>query len=280
MKLHELDMATLSKAVAIYLELAYGVGRRPGRLPDLSLPADATSDRVLALFQREVVDDGNGQKCVRYNMRLGNRNYPFMKLVLQEHLVEGEYCFAIDAHDEMNIKPDFPDYEAWMAVRRFNQQLKRDVEARLQAEGLPTAATIRKICGERAPTSIPGARGCRILIVDDEEDLAFAAAQLLRARGYEVDVVHDGKSGVLAAARLLPSLVLLDYELPEMDGLEVIATLRAHPMTAGIPVVLSTASRVTLEDIGRVDGFLQKPFPEVLLYEVIERALGAHRGTT
>ena len=55
MKLHELAMATLSMAVAIYLELADGVGRRPGRVPDLSLPRVGTSDRVLALFLRLAV---------------------------------------------------------------------------------------------------------------------------------------------------------------------------------------------------------------------------------
>ena len=70
-------------------------------------------------------------------MRLGNRNYPFMKLLLQEHLVAGEFYFAVDTHDEMDIKPDFPDYEQWMALRRFNGNLKKRIESQLANEGLP-----------------------------------------------------------------------------------------------------------------------------------------------
>ncbi|MCA8958512.1 MAG: response regulator, partial [Planctomycetes bacterium] len=211
-------------------------------------------------------------------MRLGNRNYPFMKLLLQEHLIAGEYFFAVDTHDEMEIKPDFPDYQAWMQVRRFNNGLKRDIEAAFSSAGLDTAACVRDVAARRA-TSEECDLQCTILLVDDEEDLALTVETLLRARGYRVFKVHDGKAAVQAAQDLRPDLVLLDYELPEMDGLEVIDALQANPTTAEIPVLLTTASRVTVEEISRADGFLAKPFHEKLLYEVVERTLGI-RGET
>lgn len=278
MKLSELTMPRLTRAVALYLEHAYGGVGRPGRMPDLSLPADAPAERVLALFQKDVRDDGHGHKSVRYAMRLGNRNYPFMKLVLQEHLVAGEFCFAVDTHDEMNIKPDFPDYEAWVAVRRFNCQLKKEIEARFQAEGLATSASLREIVECRESRSATDGGTWKVLLVDDEEDLALTTAALLRARGYTVDVVHDGVQALAAAERLLPDLVILDYEMPEMDGLQVISALRAKPATARIPILFSTASRCSLAEIQRADGFLQKPFPEELLYEVVQRTLAVKRG--
>ena len=71
----------------------------------------------------------------------------------------------------------------------------------------------------------------------------------------------------------------MDYELPELDGLEVIQRLRQDEATQGIPVLLTTASRVTMEEIARAEGFLAKPFSESLLYEVVGRLLGVPEET-
>ena len=69
----------------------------------------------------------------------------------------------------------------------------------------------------------------------------------------------------------------VNYELPEMDGLEVIAALRADEATAEIPVLLATAGRISFEDIQKADGFLAKPFQEDLLYQMVERLLGIRK---
>jgi CheY-like chemotaxis protein len=206
-------------------------------------------------------------------MRLGNRNYPFMKLLLQEHLVAGEFFFAVDTHDEMEIRPDFPDYEAWMRVRRFNNALKRDIEYAFAQAGIDTAARIREVVAQRVACE-QLVEGLTILVVDDEEDLAETVETLLTARGYSVLKASDGRQAVDLALSQHPDLVLLDYELPEMDGFEVMAALRTDPTTRDIPILLATASRITMEEISRADGFLAKPFHEKLLYEVVERILG------
>ena len=275
MKHREVTMAAVAKAVAIYIDLAYG-GSRPRRMPDLSLPADARPEQVLGLFHKETVEEVPGHACVRYTMRLGNRNYPFMKLLLQEHLVVGELYFAVDTHDAMDIKPDFPDYEAWMAVRRFNSALKKKIEAQFAAEGLPTAADLCAIVAKRdCPDLAADAR--TILVVDDEEDLAQTVETLLRAKGHRVEKATDGRIGLRRARELLPDLVILDYELPEMDGLEVLAAMRSDPTTRGIPVLLATASRIGMDDICKADGFLAKPFQEELLYRVVQKLLAVGR---
>lgn len=272
MKLSALTTGTVKRAIAAYLELAYGgaSNRRPP--PDLSLPADAGCGEILGRFQKEVIE---GER-VRYALRLGNRNYPFMKLVLQEHLVPGEFFFGVDTHDAMDIRPDYPDYEQFMAVRRFNRDLKMAIETRFASEGIDTAATLREVCRDRA-VGVTGNLEGSILVVDDEEDLAQSVAVLLRALGYEVRIVGDGATGIEQARARRPDLILLDYELPEMDGLEVIEALRADPATAGIPVLLTTASRISLAEIARADGFLAKPFHAELLYEVVHRLLGKRR---
>ncbi|MEM7204396.1 MAG: response regulator [Planctomycetota bacterium] len=278
MRLEQLEIGTVARAVGIYLDEAYGGGARPGRLPDLSLDPDADWSEVLGLFQKEEANEGSSRKTTRYSFRLGNRNYPFMKLVLQEHLVAGQYYFLVDTHDEMDIKPDYPDYEAWMAVRRFNQGLKRRIEDSLTAAGLHTAASLcSATVREPAVDCVPSHH---ILVVDDEEHIADAVENLLRAKGYAVSVEHDGGTALTRARDCLPDLILLDYELPEMDGLEVIAALRADPATKSIPVLLATAGHIALDDIQKADGFLAKPFPEALLYELVDRLLGTKRAST
>ncbi len=271
MKLSDLSIGLLNKAVGAYFAIAYGSGES-GRKPDLSLPGDSPVEDVLGLFSKEVDEQEGGRSRVRYTMRLGNRNYPFMKLVLQEHLVAGEYCFGVDTHDEMDIRPEFPDYKAWMAVQRFNSDLKKEIETRLAADGVDTSATLRRIASDRRGV-VSRSRGT-VLVVDDEVDLAEAVEALLMAEGYRVTTAHEGAVALDLAAEWLPDLILLDYELPEMDGLEVIAALRSKERTRGIPVLLSTASRVSIEDIARADGFLAKPFQEDLLYEMVARLVG------
>ena len=297
MNLGALTVDMVQKAIAIYQDLAYGQGRPRRAVPGLasSPVSPATGDAaassagsnkvggdpaankspaesVLAAFQKEQNETIPGFPCHRYSLRLGNRNYPFMKLLLQEHLVAGEYFFAVDTHDQMEIKPDYPDYEQWMAVRRFNRELKRQIEQGFAQAGLDTAARMRQLLVEQGCGSGRACRGL-VLIVDDEEDLAAAVEVLIQRRGFRTYKVHDGLAGVAAAQQLLPDLVLLDYELPELDGLQVLERLRTEPATAGIPVLLNSAARVSLGDARRADGFLAKPYPEALLYEMIDRVL-------
>ena len=270
MKLDALNPAVVQKAIAIYQDFAYGTAGRQARgAPEV--PDPGTVESLLTMFHKEVVETVPGYPCHRYSLRLGNRNYPFMKLLLQEHLVVGEFFFAVDSHDQMEIDTDYPDYEGWMALRRFNRELKRQIEAGFEAAGLDTCARVRDLLTS-APVAGGGCRGC-VLIVDDEEDLAAAVETLLRRRGFQTFKVHDGRQAVAAAAELLPDLILLAYELPELDGLQVIAKLRSDPGTADLPILLNSAARVSMADIKKADGFLSKPFPEKLLYEMMDRVL-------
>ena len=273
MKLQALLPETVRQAIAIYQEIAYGTAGRTRRAPDLTAMDGKDLEGVLALFQKECVEPVPGHPCLRYSLRLGNRNYPFMKLVLQEHLLAGEFFFAVDTHDQMDIKPDFPDYEGWMATRRFNRELKHQIECAFDARGLDTASCLRRaVVARGCDDKQDGCRGT-VLIVDDEVDLADTVELLLRARGFRTVKIHDGACALRTASELLPTLVLLDYELPEMDGLQVIAQLRSNPATQGIPVILASAAQVSLADIRKADGFLGKPFQEDLLYDLVDRVL-------
>ncbi|WGL51561.1 response regulator transcription factor [Nocardioides sp. BP30] len=101
----------------------------------------------------------------------------------------------------------------------------------------------------------------KVLVIDDEPALARALAVNLRAAGWEVEVAHDGRSGLTAAAGFHPDVVLLDLGLPDLDGTEVLAGLRGW---TSVPVVVLSArqhgdDKVEALDLG-ADDYVTKPF--------------------
>jgi DNA-binding response OmpR family regulator len=105
------------------------------------------------------------------------------------------------------------------------------------------------------------AREPRVLVVEDDEDIAQALQRSLRMEGYEVRVAGDGEAALEQAASFLPDLVVLDLGLPKLDGIEVARRLRAE---SDVPILVLTArdaleSRVEGLDSG-ADDYLVKPF--------------------
>jgi DNA-binding response OmpR family regulator len=102
----------------------------------------------------------------------------------------------------------------------------------------------------------------RILVVEDEKKVASFIRRGLEAERWEVEVVHDGPTGLTRARTADPDLVILDLMLPGKDGLAVLRELRASGAT--VPVLLltaraATADKVTGLDLG-ADDYLTKPF--------------------
>ena len=104
----------------------------------------------------------------------------------------------------------------------------------------------------------------RVLIVEDEKDLAELLAFNLEKEGYATTCVHDGKLGLERACADLPDLILLDLMLPGMLGTEVCKALRKDQRTAHIPIIMITAKgdeidRVVGFEVG-ADDYIVKPF--------------------
>ncbi len=125
----------------------------------------------------------------------------------------------------------------------------------------------------------------KILVVDDDPDLRDLIGYTLRRDGYFVLEAEDGQKGLLLAEVERPDLVLLDVNLPRIDGFEVCRRLRAGSTTAAIPVVMLTVrgseeDQVRGLDLG-ADDYLSKPFsPRTLLARVralLRRASGGER---
>lgn len=102
-----------------------------------------------------------------------------------------------------------------------------------------------------------------VVLVDDAADVRVLLQLLLELEGYEVTATADGPAGLAAVRALQPDVVLLDVQLPGMDGTEVLRLLRADPPTASLPVVLLTGSpeqdTAALLGLGAT-GVLRKPF--------------------
>ncbi|MDP9387924.1 MAG: response regulator [Actinomycetota bacterium] len=81
----------------------------------------------------------------------------------------------------------------------------------------------------------------RVLVADDDQDIRELVLLNLEAEGYRVAAAEDGDQAWAMVKAVLPDLVVLDVMMPGRDGLDVLADLRAHPETRGIPVVLLTA---------------------------------------
>ena len=81
----------------------------------------------------------------------------------------------------------------------------------------------------------------RLLLVEDHEEIWDFLSRRLSRRGYEVSVATDGQAGLDRAGSELPDLVLLDMNLPVMDGWTVARSLKDQPATARIPIIALTA---------------------------------------
>lgn len=115
----------------------------------------------------------------------------------------------------------------------------------------------------------------RILIVEDEANLAEALSQILRKHHYSVDVVHDGQDGLDNALSGIYDLLLLDIMLPGMDGITLLKTIRAEGIPT--PVIMLTAKgeipdRIAGLDHG-ADDYVAKPFNTDELLARIRAAL-------
>lgn len=119
----------------------------------------------------------------------------------------------------------------------------------------------------------------RILIIEDEVPLAEALAQILLKEKYTVDTVYDGASGLDYALSGIYDLIILDWMLPKMNGLDVLKNLRKEKYT--LPILLLTAKDETDDKVSGLDcgadDYLTKPFATSELLARI-RALSRRRG--
>ncbi len=100
--------------------------------------------------------------------------------------------------------------------------------------------------------------GAQLLVVEDDAATRELVRRTLEADGWSVAEAENGRVALQRVAERMPSLILLDLMMPEMDGFEFVAELRKKPEWTGIPVVVVTAKDVTDEDRARLDGQVKR----------------------
>lgn len=123
----------------------------------------------------------------------------------------------------------------------------------------------------------------RILVVEDNEFNRDMLSRRLQRKGFEVLIAEDGGGGIEMARAGRPDLILMDMDLPILDGWEATRRLKADPLTRGIPVVALTAHAMKSDHdramASGCDDFATKPIEFAVLLDKINRALGSGTGS-
>jgi two-component system cell cycle response regulator DivK len=114
----------------------------------------------------------------------------------------------------------------------------------------------------------------KILIIEDNEQNLYLETFILEKHGHGVTAAYDGRQGIVLAEDTRPNLILLDIQLPVMDGYAVAAELRCNPALARTPIIAVT-SYAMAGDRERIlaagcNGYIEKPInPDTFLKEVL-----------
>ena len=148
----------------------------------------------------------------------------------------------------------------------------------------PSVSAHFDLLEEAPPPRRSGAHGqpvSKVLLVDDEDSLRKVMRDLLEREGYAVTEARDGVQALDQVDRVGPDIIVLDLNLPGLDGYGVLSHLRSRPATANIPVIVLTAkgdedNEVRVFELG-ADDFLTKPFRARALSARLEAVLGRRR---
>lgn len=117
----------------------------------------------------------------------------------------------------------------------------------------------------------------KILVIEDEEHIRTVLSYNLKLDGFEVHLAENGIIGLQMAREIKPDLILLDWMMPGLDGLQVLSELKHDDITISIPVFMLTAKSM-LAEVGRAlyegaDDYITKPFDVVELGQILKEKL-------
>lgn len=122
----------------------------------------------------------------------------------------------------------------------------------------------------------------KILLVDDEAHILQVLSLKLRNAGYEIVTAQDGEEAFELACQSAPELVITDFQMPYMTGLELCRALRENTATADVPVIMLTARGYALDTddlaIGNIKQVLSKPFSPKQIVALVNEQLQLSAG--
>jgi len=122
----------------------------------------------------------------------------------------------------------------------------------------------------------------KVVVIDDEPFIIMMIGEKLRREGFEVVTSRESVHALELVRRERPDLVILDWMMPEVSGIEICRRLKADPELSGIPIYILTArSQLEDEKTGMECGatrFVTKPFSVSSLMEMVRQDIGGGRG--
>jgi CheY-like chemotaxis protein/two-component sensor histidine kinase len=155
---------------------------------------------------------------------------------------------------------------------RFGLEAGQDI-------AVPEAAS--NVSGRMAAAAREAQPSMRVLLAEDNAVNQLLAVKLLEKRGYSINVVHNGQEALEAVAKWSFDLLLMDVQMPEMDGLEATAAIRQSESGTGrhLPIIAMTAHAMKGDEdrciAAGMDGYVPKPVIPSQLFETIERVCNA-----
>ena len=179
------------------------------------------------------------------------RSAPPAGLDTSDSAFSSQRCTAASVVDAGAVAPQ---EEIFIGARRARRRGGAARSRRAAGKG----AAVRLVSGEYVAPRL-------LLIVDDDDDTRALYAEYLRSAGFRTDEAANGWIGLQKAVALKPDLIVLDYKMPVMDGLEMTRWLKRDVCTRDIPLVMLTGSSEDLDGRGDWECFLEKPcIPETL----------------
>ncbi|HYR97956.1 MAG TPA: type II/IV secretion system protein [Gemmatimonadales bacterium] len=211
-----------------------------------------------------------------------------------EHVLRGESTLdELTRVVDIPQEDEHPPHAAAAAARRSTGGGKPYPASQGATAGFPDSAYTAtpeeltahfELLEEPEPPRVSGPHGLparKVLLVDDEDSLRRVVKDLLERDGYIVSEARDGVQALDQVDRVGPDIIVLDLNMPGLDGYGVLSHLRSRPATADIPVIVLTAksdedNEVRVFELG-ADDFLTKPFRARALSARLEAVLGRRR---
>jgi type II secretory ATPase GspE/PulE/Tfp pilus assembly ATPase PilB-like protein len=157
------------------------------------------------------------------------------------------------------------------AMQAAGTPTMRDHAARLLAEGITSIGEIERVLGAEETSAVPApeAPKKRVLVAEDDVITGTLLHMVLERAGYAVIDARTGRQAVQLAQQQAPHLILMDLNMPEMDGYEALRQLRAAPQLSHVPIVVVTSEEG--EDVQQrvldsgADDYIVKPFEPAML---------------
>lgn len=116
----------------------------------------------------------------------------------------------------------------------------------------------------------------KVLVIDDEPDLVRLIVKVLSGRGHVVATARDGATALQRVAAEPPDVIIVDSDLPKIDGAEVCRRIKTETATKRIPVLMMTSAYIDIHAVGAEggpDAFVVRPFVREVLANAVERML-------